>query len=83
MVIISNEKPSECLQLFQRLQNQKIPIDEAISMSIIGACSQIGLLSICQQIVKQIPLHLRDGIRLKTALISMWVSKYCFRVHYH
>ncbi|CAF2092687.1 unnamed protein product [Rotaria magnacalcarata] len=66
-----NHEPQKCLSLFERMKKENITIDESISLSLIGACSQIGIRSICQNIVHQIPLS-QSNIYLNTALIDMW-----------
>ncbi|CAM4827283.1 unnamed protein product [Rotaria magnacalcarata] len=45
--------------------------EEPIFLSLIGACSQIGIRSICEHIVRQIPLS-QPSIYLQNALIDMW-----------
>ncbi|CAF3356567.1 unnamed protein product [Rotaria socialis] len=66
-----NQEPQKCLSLFEQMKKENITIDESISLSLIGACSQIGIRSICQNIVRQIPLS-QSNIYLNTALIDMW-----------
>ena len=73
-----NEQPDRCLQLFHVLQQQRIPIDEPIAMSMVGACSQLGIRSTCRDVIDHLPSRTREGIRVKTAMVSMWVS-FCFR----
>ena len=69
-----NEQPHRCLQLFHVLQQQRMPIDESISMSMVGACSQLGIQSTCRSVVDQLPMRLKESIRVKTAMVSMWVG---------
>ncbi|CAM4978137.1 unnamed protein product [Rotaria socialis] len=66
-----NQEPQKCLSFFEQMKKENITIDESISLSLIGACSQIGIRSICQNIVRQIPLS-QSNIYLNTALIDMW-----------
>ena len=47
-------------------------IDESIGLSLVGACSQIGIRSISQNITHQI-CHLQHSVQLKNSLIDMWV----------
>lgn len=68
-----NEKPHQSLALLDRMKREKILVNEAIAMLLIGACSQIGIRSICQNIVHQIS-HLPENLQVKTALIDMWVG---------
>ena len=74
-----NEQPDRCLQLFQYVQQHNIPVDESIAMSMVGACSQLGMVSTCRSVVKEIPVRSRESIRMKTALVSMWVSLFLER----
>ena len=74
-----NDEPTKCLQLFDEIQRQKVILDEPIYVSLVGACSQIGILSRCRRVVDHIPLNMQNGLRMKTALIDMWVSD--FLVH--
>ncbi|CAF1488053.1 unnamed protein product [Adineta steineri] len=67
----NNDQPEKCLILFEEMKKQNIIIDEPIALALIGACSQIGIQSISQNIVQQIS-HLKLNLRLKTSLINMW-----------
>jgi pentatricopeptide repeat protein len=69
-----NDQPQKCLTLFRQIKNENITPDYLVYLSLIGACSQIGLLSICRNIVDQIPIDLQNNMRLKTSLIDMWVG---------
>jgi pentatricopeptide repeat protein len=70
-----NDQPRQCLKVFDKLQEQGIAINEAIACSLIGTCSQIGILSICRYTVNRIPLDIRNRSQLKNALMDMWVCK--------
>ncbi|CAF4255312.1 unnamed protein product, partial [Adineta steineri] len=67
----NNDQPEKCLTLFEEMKKQNIIIDEPIVLALIGACSQIGIHSISQNIAQQIS-HLKLNLRLKTSLINMW-----------
>ena len=68
-----NEEPHQALQLFELMKREKINLDEPLAVSLVGACAQIGLRSICQPVVNQIPEHLLSLPRLTSALLNMWV----------
>jgi hypothetical protein len=69
-----NDAPHKCLQLFSQITRENIPVNEVTSLLAIGACSQIGLVSICETVIDQIPLPLLKSRYLQNALIDMWVS---------
>jgi pentatricopeptide repeat protein len=71
-----NGESGKCLQLLNDIERQHITLDEPMSLSAVGACSQIGLISRCRRVVDCIPSHLHSRPRLKTALIHMWVSDF-------
>ncbi|CAF1668310.1 unnamed protein product, partial [Adineta ricciae] len=68
----NNDQPLRSLQLFQQMKDEKIKLDEIKFILLINACSQIGILSICQQLVDQIPSHCFNNIQINTSLIDMW-----------
>ncbi|CAF3350545.1 unnamed protein product [Rotaria sp. Silwood2] len=55
-----NHERQKCLSLFQQMKTEYLTINEPISISLIGACSQIGIRSISEYIVNQIP-HLSSN----------------------
>lgn len=67
-----NDQSDKCLTLFEQMKKQNIKINEPIALALIGACSQIGIHSISQNIAQEIS-HLQLSLRLKTSLINMWV----------
>ena len=69
-----NDEPEKTLTLFDQMKEEKINPDEIIFTLLLGACSQIGDLSLCQSIVEQIPEGLSDSLRIQNSLIDMWVS---------
>ena len=69
-----NDEPTKCLQLFNEIEQQKVILDEPIYMSLVNACSQIGIISRCRRVTNHIPPKFQSGVRMKTALIDMWVS---------
>jgi pentatricopeptide repeat protein len=71
-----NHQPQKCLQLLEQISEQNIIVNEPISVSLINACAQIGLMSTCQRILKHIPPYLHKNVRVASCLIDMWVSSY-------
>jgi pentatricopeptide repeat protein len=69
-----NSEVQKCLKLFEEAKRQKIKIDERIYASLIGAYSKIGMISMCRNIVKQIPKDSLNSHQVKNSLIDMWVS---------
>ncbi|CAF1365864.1 unnamed protein product [Adineta steineri] len=67
-----NNQPEKCLKLFKELKEKNLEITEPILIMVLHACSQIGLLDICQTIFNQIPSHLLNNHRLQNTLIDMW-----------
>ncbi|CAF4215676.1 unnamed protein product, partial [Adineta steineri] len=67
-----NNQPEKCLNLFKELKEKNLEITEPILIMVCHACSQVGLLNICQTIFNQIPSHLLNSPRLQNALIDMW-----------
>ena len=70
-----NDKPDECLKLFERMTKENLTPNAAISFALIDTCSQIGLRSICANTLGRIPLHLQGHPRMNNALIDMWVCR--------
>ena len=73
----TNRNPHKCLMLFEQLKRQNIRCNESIYISMIGACSQIGLTYNCQEILDQIPSQAKGSPALKRCIIDMWVSVSC------
>jgi pentatricopeptide repeat protein len=69
-----NGEPRKCLKLFEEAKLQKIKLDEPMCLSLISACSKIGMLSMCRDIIKQISTELLNRLRVQSSLIDMWVS---------
>jgi pentatricopeptide repeat protein len=55
-----NNQPLKTLKLFEEVKQQNIIPNEIVFVSLIGACAQIGILSICQSVVDQIPMSFYD-----------------------
>jgi pentatricopeptide repeat protein len=72
-----NSEVQKCLTLFEDAKRQKIKIDERIYAALIGAYSRIGMISMCQEVVKQMPTEALNSARVQTSLIDMWVSILC------
>jgi hypothetical protein len=70
---ISNE-PQKCLKLSEEAKRQKITLDGPMCVSLVGACSKIGMISMSRNIVEQIPKYLLSSSRVQNSLIDMWVS---------
>jgi pentatricopeptide repeat protein len=69
-----NGEPQKCLKLFEEAKLQKIKMDDRIYASLIGAYSRIGMISMCRNIVEQIPKDSLNSHQVKNSLIDMWVS---------
>jgi pentatricopeptide repeat protein len=67
-----NNQPDKCLTLFEQMKKKNIIINEPIALALVGACSQIGIRSISENISHNIS-HFQHDIQLKTSLIDMWV----------
>jgi pentatricopeptide repeat protein len=72
-----NHQPKKCLALFEEMKKKNMKINEAIALSLVGACSQIGIRSISENIIQQIS-HLQHDPKLKNCLIDIWVSTHHF-----
>ena len=68
-----NKQPLKTLQLFQSIKQNLVP-DATVFIACINACSQLGILTVCQSLVAQIPSHLQTDSTILNALIGMWVS---------
>ena len=74
MKCLNTEKlPLRTLDLFEKMKSEGVHSNAATSLLLIDACSQLGMESICQTIVKQIPSEILVNIQTQTALIDMWV----------
>ncbi|CAF4585561.1 unnamed protein product, partial [Rotaria sp. Silwood2] len=71
-----NNRPEQCLKFFKQMQQKNIVADELTFTIILSACSQIGLLSICEPIVDKIPSNILNHHRLQITLIDMWMLGY-------
>jgi pentatricopeptide repeat protein len=69
-----NNEVQKCLKLFEEAKRQKIKIDERIYVLLIGAYSRIGMISMCQEFVRQISTEILNSSRVQNSLIDMWVS---------
>ncbi|CAF4244584.1 unnamed protein product [Rotaria magnacalcarata] len=66
-----NEEPHKCLSIFEQIKTENLTINEPISISLIGACSQIGIRSISQNIIRQISGS-HSNTYINNSLIDMW-----------
>jgi pentatricopeptide repeat protein len=71
---ILNSEPRKCLKLFEEAKLHEIKLDEPMCVSLVGACSKIGMISICRSIVDQLPKYLLACSRVQNSLVDMWVS---------
>ena len=70
-----NDQPYQTIELFEGMKRKNIGPSRSTFILLAGACSVIGLLSMCQTMVGQIPRSLLDtSDRLQSSLIDMWVS---------
>ena len=67
-------EPEKTLELFERMKEEKIEPNEIIFQLLIDACSQIGDLSLCENILSQMPQSLFSNHLIQGGLIDMWVS---------
>ncbi|CAF1169539.1 unnamed protein product [Adineta steineri] len=67
-----NNEPLKSLELFEEMKESDINVDVTVLIMIIGACARIGMLSICQSVVAQIPLDLYKNRWICNSLIDMW-----------
>ena len=73
-----NKQPLQTLQLLQTIKQQGLSPDVVMFTLCIDACSQVGILTVCQELDAQIPSHLHANPAICDALIDMWVSmQYC------
>ncbi|CAF1390885.1 unnamed protein product [Adineta ricciae] len=62
----------KCFQLFDQMKSDQILPNEVVFLSMIGVCAKIGIRSVSQSIVDQIPADLKASQNIQNALISMW-----------
>ncbi|CAF3542705.1 unnamed protein product [Rotaria socialis] len=67
-----NHDPLKCLNIFNEIKQLNLVPNEKIFAVAIGACSKIRILSICQSIIDQIPVHMQDNLFIQNSLINMW-----------
>ncbi|CAF4502995.1 unnamed protein product, partial [Rotaria magnacalcarata] len=67
-----NSEPVKSLKLFEEMKRDDINADAIVLIILIGACARLGMLSKCQSIVAQIPLHFYENQRIRNSLIDMW-----------
>jgi pentatricopeptide repeat protein len=72
-----NNEPLKCLNLFGEMKSQHIVPSEITFDILIRACALIGILSICESIIVQIPPHICSSPRIANNLIYMWVRVDC------
>ena len=67
--------PLKTVNLFEKMKSEGVQASLVNSLLLIDACSQLGMESICQKIIEQIPSEILENIRIQTALIDMWVRQ--------
>jgi len=72
-----NDQPLNCLKLFEKMKQEGIAPDVIISNLLIGACSKIGIVVKCENIVDQIPFNFYDDKHICSSLVDMWVGLDC------
>jgi pentatricopeptide repeat protein len=72
-----NSEPQKCLKLFEEVKRHGIKLDEPMCVSLVGACSKIGMISMCRKVVEQMPIESLNNSIVKSCLIDMWVSVLC------
>jgi pentatricopeptide repeat protein len=72
-----NSEVQKCLKLFEEAKRHEIKLDEPMCVSLVGACSKIGMISICRSISDQVPKYLLACSRVQSCLVDMWVSVVC------
>ncbi|CAF1668970.1 unnamed protein product [Rotaria magnacalcarata] len=65
-----NNEPLKSLKLFEDMKRDDINADAIVLIILIGACARIGMLSKCQSIVAQIPLHFYENQRIRNFINS-------------
>jgi pentatricopeptide repeat protein len=72
-----NGEPRKGLILFEELKRHRIKLDEPICVSLAGASSRIGMISMCRKIVEKISMKFLNNLRVKNSVVDMWVSFFC------
>ena len=72
-----NEKklPRNTLDLFKKMNDEGVQPNAIIYVLLLDACSQLGLESICQSIVEQMPTKVLDNVQVQNTLIDTWVRR--------
>ena len=77
MKCFNEEKlPMKTLSLYEKMKSEDVRPDLVTFLLLIDACSQLGIESICRSIVKQIPPAFLVNIKIRSALINMWVQQW-------
>ncbi|CAF3446245.1 unnamed protein product [Rotaria socialis] len=71
-----NNEPLKSLKLFEDMKRDDINADAIVLIILIGACARIGMLSKCQSIFAQIPLHLYENQRIRNFINSYVVNSF-------
>ncbi|CAF2230861.1 unnamed protein product [Rotaria magnacalcarata] len=71
-----NNEPLKSLKLFEDMKRDDINADAIVLIILIGACARIGMLSKCQSIVAQIPLHFYENQRIRNFINSYVVNSF-------
>ena len=71
----SNCQPLVCLQLLEQMKKSPVTMTDSIAVPLVGACAQIGIVSICRRVLEHIHLKPQNNPRLRNVLIDMWVRR--------
>jgi pentatricopeptide repeat protein len=72
---LSNGRPLQCLQLLEQIKKSPATMTDAIAVPLVGACAQIGIVSICRRVLEHIHLKPQNYPRLRNVLIDMWARR--------
>ena len=67
--------PMKTLGLYEKMKSEHVKPNAVICLLLIDACSQLGIEAICRSIVDKIPPAFLVNIKIKSALIDMWVGQ--------
>ena len=70
----ANNQPRSSWKIFQMIRRNKLVPNDAAFLALINAASQIGMQSFCRTVVGQLTPGFRNDLKIKNALIDMWVS---------
>ncbi|KAG0419993.1 Pentatricopeptide repeat-containing protein, partial [Dictyocoela muelleri] len=68
-------RPDKTLFLFDQMKIYSLEPESIIYLDVLKALSQMGIFTISQTIVKQMPKSLLENVQIQNALIDMWASR--------